>query len=105
MPSSIIIGHRGYFFRGRSLTGEELAPSLLDMKLSEYIALVDGSEKKFAARAGVDQKTVNTLCRGITIPSSQTALKIIEASQDRPAPSGEVVTLRDIARPAKGGKR
>lgn len=66
------------------------------MKLAAYIKAVDGSEAAFARRAGIDQKTVWSLCRGRTTPRGDTIQKILRACQEKPSPNGKAVTLDDL---------
>ena len=65
------------------------------MRLIEYIAEVDGSQAAFARRADVPQRTINRLCRGEITVLADTALKILKATQDRPA-RGKVVSLDEL---------
>lgn len=65
------------------------------MRLADYLEALDESESAFARRAGLPQRTVNGVISSGNC-TARTALKIIEASKDRPAPGGRIVMLEDL---------
>ena len=65
------------------------------MRLADYLVALDESESAFARRAGLPQRTVNGVISSGNC-TARTALKIIEASKDRPAPGGRIVMLEDL---------
>jgi predicted transcriptional regulator len=65
------------------------------MRLPDYLTARDESQSAFAKRAGLPQSTVNLVCQG-SGTRVETALKIIRASRDEPAPGGGTVTLEDL---------
>ena len=67
------------------------------MRLDTYINQAEaGNRKAFARRCGVPNSTVNRIADEEVCCRIDTALAIIQASQERPAPSGEVVTFLDL---------
>jgi hypothetical protein len=66
------------------------------MKLSDYIAAVDGSEAAFAERCGLQQRTVNRIASGEVRCRIDIADVIVKASRAQPAPSGETVRFEDL---------
>ena len=66
------------------------------MKLSDYIAAVDGSESAFAERCGLQQRTVNRIASGEVRCRIDIADAIVKATQAQPTPSGEYVDFEDL---------
>lgn len=73
------------------------------MKLHEYLSIRGETEEQFEKRSGVPQATLNRVRNGASC-RSETALKIIRATREQPAPDGATVTLEDLAQLDEAGQ-
>ncbi len=68
------------------------------MRLPDYLERRGEDQTAFAIRAGVGQKVVNKICRGLSSPSLRSAALIVKATKKRPAMGGGVVTYPELLR-------
>ena len=66
------------------------------MKLAKYLEARGESAEAFARRSGLNRATVGVIVRGTSIPRTDTALAIVKASREEPAPDGGTVTFEDL---------
>jgi predicted transcriptional regulator len=65
------------------------------MRLPEYLESRGESQAAFARRTGIPQSTVNLICNGKGT-RVDTAIRIIQATRDEPAPDGGTVRIEDL---------
>ena len=65
------------------------------MKPADYLRERGESEKAFAERAGIHQRSLNRALRGNC--TMKLAKKIVKASRAAPTPTGGTITFEDLA--------
>jgi predicted transcriptional regulator len=66
------------------------------MKLRDYLDARGESENAFAKRSGIPQRTINRIANGGECLAG-TAIEVIRASMQEPAPGGGIVDLDSLA--------
>lgn len=75
------------------------------MRLAEYLDARGESAESFARRSGLNRATVGVIVRGTSTPRTDTAIAIVEASREEPAPDGGTITFADLVVSESGQKR